>query len=422
MLLSLFFLRILHKVLKNFFQSERNLPVRYIIWMFYYLLQVLCRAEKIFSPQIILALNVLFVFLISSMSYYGSMKKHCLFSLLICSVWMLTEIIVVTILGILGLDGAELQVAGSAISKMIMFFLSAFPEQLLKQKKNWNLPFYFYLVMILVPAGSIYIIHNVFMIANRDKVYSLFAVITGILLLLMNYVIFDIYEWIRQSAELKEKNLLYEQQLELCRQQAEERETRNLEIRKLRHDMKNHMVCLFSMVQSADIEMASLYINELLKKNEEYHLEEISRSGNIVIDSLINYKYTQARTERINFDAYVFIPTKLPFQSAHLTIIFGNLLENALEACREMKGGERYIELEVLYGKEILTIRINNTFEGERRRNRNGCFLTTKSNANNHGLGLSSVEKAVEAYQGQILTKCANGIFQVTVVLYGANV
>lgn len=418
-ILTLFYLLIMHKFMKAFFYPKRNHPVHYAIWIFYYVLQMCIGIGKIFSPPIILILNIVIVLLLSLVSFQGSLKKHCIFSILVCTVWMLVEIIVVTILKMLELNGAELQTAGAAISKMIMFIFAILLEHYLKQKSSLEIPFRLFLIMLMIPVGSIYIIHNVSRIANQYNTYSLFAVILGFLLLLINYVIFEIYEWVRQNVEMKEKNLLYEQQLELCSQQAEEREVKNLEIRKLRHDITNHMACILGMVQENQIEKASLYIEEMLKKNIDYRSEDVSRSGNIVIDSLVNYKCALARKAGITFHAKIVLPSSLPFQSSHLTIILGNLLENALDACRELKREKPYIELKIFYKKNILTITVLNPYEGKRYQNQNGSFQTTKSNASNHGLGLSLVRQAIKSYKGDMLVKYENQIFQNTVIIYG---
>lgn len=80
--------------------------------------------------------------------------------------------------------------------------------------------------------------HHIFLIAAVHNEYMIFSVTASFLLLIVNYVIFEVYDWISRNAELRGQNRLYAQQLELCSQQAEERESLYLEIRRLRHDLK----------------------------------------------------------------------------------------------------------------------------------------------------------------------------------------
>ncbi|MDE5823632.1 MAG: GHKL domain-containing protein [Lachnospiraceae bacterium] len=101
--------------------------------------------------------------------------------------------------------------------------------------------------------------------------------------------------------------------------------------------------------------------------------------------------------------------------------MFGNLLDNALEACMEVEEGKRYVTLDASYKKEVLMISVTNPYRGERRKNRAGKYVTTKKDRRSHGLGLSSVEQATEAYRGQVDADGQGGVFRVSVVMYGGE-
>lgn len=208
---------------------------------------------------------------------------------------------------------------------------------------------------------------------------------------------------------------------ELYDRQMAKQEDYDLRIRRAQHDMKSHMIALLGMVQAKDTEGAAAYIHSLLDENVEYCREEAAHCGNVVIDSLMNYGAVLAKREGILFDVDMNLPSDLPFQNRHLAAVFGNLLENALEACCQIKDKERYIKVEASYVKEILMITVRNSCEGKREREQDGRFGTTKRDARNHGLGLLSVEQAAEFYHGQMETKYENGIFQAVVLMYGSE-
>ena len=149
---------------------------------------------------------------------------------------------------------------------------------------------------------------------------------------------------------------------------------------------------------------------------------EISRTGNIVVDSLVNHKYAIALKSGIRFEARVFIPSALPFKGGHLAIILGNLLENALEACQKLPQEQRYIILEASYIKEILQICIRNSSSEKERRDGNGRYLTTKEDTSCHGIGLASVEQALACYDGELLLEHECGEFMASAVLYGNSI
>ena len=133
--------------------------------------------------------------------------------------------------------------------------------------------------------------------------YSFFSVAAGILLLLVNYVIFTVYDRMGQAAELQSRNRLYEQQLDLCSHQAEEREGYYLELRRMRHDMKNHLSGILGMVNAGQTNDASDYIQKMLDDGIGTGADEISHTGNIVVDSLVNHKYALAQKDGIQFEA-----------------------------------------------------------------------------------------------------------------------
>ncbi len=148
--------------------------------------------------------------------------------------------------------------------------------------------------------------------------------------------------------------------------------------------------------------------------------EEVSRSGNIVVDSLINNAYAAAQKDNIQFNVNVLVPASLPFQSGHLAIVLGNLLENALEACRDIPDGKGFICLDISYAKDIFQLCIKNNYRTKRKRNNSGHYLTTKGDTIYHGLGLSSINHAVINYHGQMDIIDNDNIFQVIVVMYGS--
>lgn len=147
--------------------------------------------------------------------------------------------------------------------------------------------------------------------------------------------------------------------------------------------------------------------------------QEVSRSGNIIVDSLINNTYTLAQKYNIDFNINVLVPAILPFESGHLAIILGNLMENALEACREIKEDKRFINLDISYVKEVFQLSIKNNYQKKRKKNNIGNYITTKNDTIYHGLGLSSINHAVSYYQGQMEIIDRNNEFQVIVIMYG---
>lgn len=324
---------------------------------------------------------------------------------------MLVEIIVHMILYMLKFDD-RLGLSGTIISKIVMLVFAIITGNCLQQKSITDISIRYMTFLFIVPAGSIYIMHNIFLICNESDEELVFSFVSGIMLLFINYVIFEVFESLAQNTEYQKKTMLYEQQLDLCNQQAKEREAQNAEVRMLRHDIKQHLICLLGMVNADKKQEAINYLTSLLDNGTSKKIYEISRSGNIVVDSLVNYKCSVAQKENIEFNANIFIPPVLPFQNGNLTIILGNLLENALDACRHVTSGKRMIGMQMSYQKEILSIVVWNTFEG---------ILAPdgeRSIQSKHGMGMLSIEQAVTTYNGELTTETQGDIFKAAVILY----
>ncbi len=423
LLTSCFSLLIMHKLMQAFFSRPSGNPLRYAAWTVYYVLQVVPVLGIYIPPPVMICLNIVSVLAISSLSYKAGLKRHCIFAMLVCAVWMLVEAATDTVLGLFGMDGWAQQTAGTVISLVLMFLLAVIAGHCAKRMEQKDIPLRYAAAVLAVPACSVYLMHNIFLITDRHKEYAVFAIIASLLLLLLIYMIFEVYDRMADDAEAQEKNLLYEQELDLLNRQAQEREEYDMEMQKLRHDMKNHMSSLLGMLEGNDAKQAEEYVRGMLRGAADCRTEDVSRTGNIIVDNLVNHKCGIAREEGIAFDANVFLPPKLPIRGGHLTIVFGNLLDNALEACREVEDGERYITLDASYEKEVLMLVVVNPYQGERKKDRTGKYVTTKKDCrgHGHGLGLSSVEQAVSAYRGQVDAEGRDGVFKVSVVMYGAE-
>ena len=121
--------------------------------------------------------------------------------------------------------------------------------------------------------------------------------------------------------------------------------------------------------------------------------EKLCNSGNIIVDSMINYKLKGVANTDISVD--VCIPEKLDISDMDITVILGNLLDNALRAIKEVNE----------HGEEsMLHLNLN--------------YLTTKKDKKGHGLGLESVKEVLNKYNGVLQITCDKGVFIVEAVLY----
>ena len=108
------------------------------------------------------------------------------------------------------------------------------------------------------------------------------------------------------------------------------------------------------------------------------------------------------------------LPAELPISDIDLSILFGNLLENAFDACSEIKNGSSCIRLKAGWQNGKLFLRIENPYENPIRM-RQEKYLSTKHEG--YGIGTESVRALTDRYHGQIKFDVTDQAFRVSVIL-----
>ena len=186
---------------------------------------------------------------------------------------------------------------------------------------------------------------------------------------------------------VEEQNNFYKNQLRLMKESEET-------IKSYRHDMKNHMTVINSLIDKDEIEALKKYLNEI--SNISFDNEKYISSGNEIIDSIVNYKLNLAENEKIRFITDISISTGLHISSYDMTIILGNILDNAIEASKKVDEVERKIILKIKEENGKFIIYIQNKFNGNLKNN----YESTKDNEKEHGYGIKNIKKVVEKNNG----------------------
>lgn len=233
----------------------------------------------------------------------------------------------------------------------------------------------------------------------------------------INIIIFNLYLKLSKEKELEKHNTVYEQQLELCNRHIYENETIMKDFRNARHNLKQHFIVLIEMLEDKENKEASDYLRKLID-TEVLRNVGISKTGNIVVDSLINAKYCIATKLDIKFEVVVHIPMQLPFHGADISVLLGNILDNAIEAAIKIPEENRYIKCFMRYENSVLIITVINAFSGKVLKGKDGKLITNKSDSGNHGIGLESVNKIANKYHGSAIIEIKEETFVIKVVLY----
>lgn len=310
-------------------------------------------------------------------------------------------------------DGEAHSQVCAVIAVFFIFICEIFSEKIVNFKRNTEMTYNF--PLIFVPASSILVIWILF---YSDTCRDMGIVIVSMGMLIINFLMLYLYNMLLRSITQKYEAELLQQQVQIYSHQLEVITQSEEKVKALRHDMKHHMNEIKLLANKYKVMEIQKYIDHM---EEFIHNEnEIVSSGNVEIDSVLNYMLQKAREELKTVTANIVLPESIT-HCFNINVLIGNLLENAIEAARQTE--EQYLFISMVLKKEVLKVKIENSFSGADKTNmksEDGKILwkTTKAEKEQHGIGLKNVKKIVELYDGMMETKVHNNIFCINLVLY----
>lgn len=211
------------------------------------------------------------------------------------------------------------------------------------------------------------------------------------------------------------------QELEMRQNYYEEKMEDETRIRQIYHDMKNHLLVLENVM--ADTEPAASFtenvstdsvhpsIRHLRQQMESY--ENYYRTGNPYLDVIIRDKAKTAREKQIDFTAILHFADGSFLDPLDISTIFGNALDNALEASEKLAVSRRVVSVKARRIHDMLVIAVENNALPDA----DASGKTTKEDTLFHGFGLSNIRAAVDKYDGQCTVKCKDGVFVLKIMI-----
>ncbi len=267
------------------------------------------------------------------------------------------------------------------------------------------------IIFIILIMGKHYLID----IGKHDKKDTMSIIITIFILLFI--CIFTRIRLLKINViiQQQEKQIVDLQHIhEMQYRFYEERTKQENELRSIRHDLKNHLLLIKDMYEVGNVD----YYQRLL---DIVSNEDVIISGCIVFDILVNEKKKIAEQQKILFEVIIIknISCINYIEEWDLCLIFGNLIDNALENAVKVESPKITVNLDIINNFFIMII--SNTYDSSKIRKTRSGFLTTKEDADKHGMGLKSVEAAIEKYDGYLKFEYEQSLFRVKVLIPISN-
>lgn len=210
------------------------------------------------------------------------------------------------------------------------------------------------------------------------------------------------------------RTLLY--QSDLLQKHCEEVQNMYRQTRGWRHDYHDHIQTMKAYLAMGRLEELSHFLGEL--DRDLTTVDTVIKTGNVMIDAILNSKISLAKARGIRVEAKAIVPKKLnlSLSEVDLSLVIGNLMDNAMEACDGIcDEKERFIRIYMDVLKGQLYIYIMNSAEG--RRKRAGRVYESTKDGKYHGFGLMRIDKVVDKYQGYLERQDEEGVFVTEVML-----
>ena len=180
-------------------------------------------------------------------------------------------------------------------------------------------------------------------------------------------------------------------------------------VRSIYHDMKNHLLVLQAEAGGSQaLHRAAQDLQAQLASYETYQ-----HTGNEYLDIVLRDKAKAARERGIDFTAVAPFADGAFLAPLDISTLFGNALDNAIEACEHCPSGGRLVTVKTGRAGDLLLIRVENTMDPAAPAH----LRTTKGDTFLHGYGLANLRRTAEKYGGHVSTRKEGGTFTLKILL-----
>lgn len=274
-----------------------------------------------------------------------------------------------------------------------------------KNRKVWR-------VLWIIPLT----LTSILMLFPLNTVLNYFyaSIFLSIGCIIIYYIIFMMMEQSVLASNLQEENNAKEKLLIIEQAQYNTLFSGIEQTRIARHDLRHHFNAIMVYNKNNQPDKLQSYIEQYLSSHDEEKLTVFC--DNPIINMLLSYYQSLAKKHGIKTNFVITVPDTVAIAEPDLWVLFGNCLENAIEACCRYDNSDKHINLTVKQKGEMLGITIDNSYQGEINKDKNNAFISSKTQSR-AGVGLHSVQTVVDKYQGMLQVNYDGKLFSVSVML-----
>lgn len=379
---------------------------------------IVCNHFLLFSfVNILVIMGIAFL---AAMLYGGEIWKKALISVSVSLICIMAEILTANILGLIfPLPMEQLILIPSY--RMLGVLLSALAElaicnviRVRRQHKNDQLGKTYWILFLLLFFNFCVVAFLMFRLplSVETATYSAEAVFSSIGLLFSIGVSLYLYE--RQTAQSAaiQAQKHHELQMESQLKHLDDILAKQNELRSFKHDISNKMTALEGYLEAGDTHGALTFVRTLTHRLET--IAPMLDTGNTALDATLSTKKTLAENKGIDFTMTIHVQENLPIAPEDICTIFGNALDNAIEACLRLdENQQKSIDISLVQLDSVLLCKIVNTAPEQTGND----LSTSKKDTENHGFGIANLRESLAKYDSAPEIEWQQGKFSLSFVL-----
>ena len=395
------------------------------IFIYIYLTSVIIQVVLQYLPDDMaygrLIITMLFLIIVSCF-FECRIGERIVFSFLFAAMGMFGEALVGCAVLAFGVGKERQGDIWGIVTYLIMLMIIKILQWFFKNEMIHELSWKTNLKMMLLPIGSMFLAHRIFYAQYEMGIKGFYpnTILSILILLGLNIIVFNIYIQLSENLELQRKNAIYEKEFQLLERNMHEKESMMQEIRVKRHDLKHQMLNLLTLLQKGEYEKLESDMKQMAELESLNGLFVVN-TQNSIIDSFVNNQYAVAKEKGIDFRVKIDVPAELPFAGEDLCVILGNALDNAIEACERGQVSKPWISIKLIYDGANLLMTLENSFDGMIRKNKKGMQISRKANSQQHGIGTYSIQRVVQKYHGYYHVEVMEKEYHLEIILYSQD-
>lgn len=272
----------------------------------------------------------------------------------------------------------------------------------------WLIPAAFYLIYRLGFTSSLAVL-------NTEITWPLLlAIVWTAGTFLSYYATLSMINFSEEKQQLQQQLQVQEYQALIRDKQAERLAASITSTRQTRHDLHHYLLTLKTYMDQGETDKLRTSLNQFISTFESSVKTPVCE--NLLFSAIVRYYMDMAEENGIAFTTSIVLPSALMIRDTDLTVILGNILENAMEACLRQKAGElQFIEVKSqMQGENGLVLQCRNSYNGQIRK-QDDIFLSSKREG--EGIGLSSIQSLCAKYHGILKITPNEHVFTVNLLL-----